>query len=84
MRDRTARVLECPRTYDTERMRKVNELTPLEPFNEIGAAYNCLKSLLWIVYNSRLMCFGKIMDHISAIVELLQDAEAGFEGGKGE
>ncbi len=51
--------------------------TPLEPFTEVGAAYNCLKALLWLVWRLEAPRTHHMMDHILAIAEELQELEGG-------
>jgi len=46
--------------------------TPLEPFNEIGAAYNCLKALLWLVEQMETPRRHAMLKHILGIAEELQ------------
>jgi len=46
--------------------------TPLEPFNEVGAAYNCLKALLWLVEQMEAPRRHTMLQHILEIAEELQ------------
>lgn len=49
--------------------------TPLEPFNEVGAAYNCLKALLWLVFQLETPRRHAMLEHILEIAEELQAME---------
>ncbi len=58
--------------------------TPLEPFTELGATYNCLKTLLWLVWRLEAPRTHKMMGHILAIAEQLQELEGLDEEKEGE
>lgn len=53
--------------------------TPLEPFNAVGAAYNCLKALLWLVSTIKTPRRHYVFQRILEIAEELQELEATLE-----
>jgi len=55
--------------------------TPLEPFNEVGAAYNCLKALLWLVSTIKTPRRHYVFQRILEIAEELQEWEGGDDEG---